>query len=104
MESMSPVESTFFETSTDSFVSHDKKQLQKMEIEKINRQIKKIFNTSITDYWIPAEGFLEKSCLFVKVERQEELMNQYEDFEFNLYLQLEENLDASQFFEMIALL
>ena len=103
---MSSVESTVrssFETST-HFVNNHQEELQKIEIKTINHQIKKIFDTSITDYWIPAEGFLEKCCLFVKVERQEELMNQYEDFEFELYMKLEQQLDHSQFFEMIALM
>jgi hypothetical protein len=87
-----------------SKVKNDIEMLRLLEIEDFNNELQSKFETTIVNTWIPADGFLEKNCLFVSVENQEELINSSEDFETDLYLALEEKINRSNFFDMIALM
>jgi len=87
-----------------STVKNDIEMLRLLEIESFNSELKSKFDTSILNTWIPADRILEKSCLFVRLKNQEELMNSSEDFELDLYLALEEKINQSNFFDMIALI
>jgi hypothetical protein len=96
----------YTQQSTYSFsgIQNDISMLKQIEISKLNDKISSIFHTKIVKYWIPADGLLEKTCLFIKVNNQEELMSATDDFEFDLYLNLKEELNSNIFFNMIALL
>jgi len=87
-----------------STIKNDIEMLRLLEIESFNSELKLKFDTSILNTWIPADEILEKSCLFVSLNNQEELMNSSEDFELDLYLILEEKINQSNFFDMIALI
>ena len=87
-----------------STIKNDIEMLRLLEIESFNSELKSKFDTSILNTWIPADGILEKSCLFVSLNNQEELMNSSKDFELDLYLALEEKINQSNFFDMIALI
>ena len=87
-----------------STIKNDIEMLRLLEIESFSSEFKSKFDTSIVNTWIPADGILEKSCLFVTLDNQEELMNSSEDFELDLYLALEEKINQSNFFDMIALI
>ncbi len=87
-----------------SGIQNDIPMLKQMEISKLNDRISSIFHTKIIEHWIPADGLLEKTCLFIKVNNQEELMSETDDFELDLYLNLKEELNSNNFFNMIALL
>ena len=91
-------------TIDNSNIKNDIEMLKLLEIDELNNILKLIFNTSISETWLPANNILNKSCLFVTVERQEDLMKNYEDFELELYLALEEKINKSNFFDMIALI
>lgn len=85
-------------------LKNDKDMIVKMEIYEIEKVIQKKYNTKVLNYWIPAEGMLEKSCLFVSLEEQNVLLSKYDDFELDLYLSLEEKFKQSQLINMIALM
>lgn len=85
-------------------IQNDIGMLRKLEIASFNETIHAKFETTITQTWIPADTFLEKSCLLVQVKNQEVLMKQYNDFELELYLVLEKKIAKSHFFDMIALM
>ncbi len=85
-------------------LKNDKDMIVKMEIYEIEKAIQKEYNTKVLNYWIPAEGMLEKSCLFVSLEEQNVLLSEYDDFELDLYLLLEEKFKQSQLISMIALM
>jgi hypothetical protein len=87
-----------------SKIQNTVEMLKKLEIASFNETIQSKFETSITQSWIPAETFLEKSCLFVQVDNQTSLMQKYDDFELELYLALKNKVDESHFFDMIALM
>lgn len=87
-----------------SVIQNDIPMLKQLQISKLNDKIASIFHTKIIEHWIPADGFLEKTCLFIKVDNQEELLLQRDDFELDLYLSLKEELNSNIFFNMIALL
>jgi len=91
-------------TIDNSNIKNDIEMLKLLEIDELNNVLKLIFNTSIAKTWLPANNILNKSCLFVTVDRQEDLMKNYEDFELELYLALEEKINKSNFFDMIALI
>jgi len=77
---------------------------KQIELDEVIKEIEAKFKTKVIDSWIPADGLLEKCCLFVRVESQDKLVNNIEDFELKLYVALEEKLEQSRFFNMIALL
>jgi len=87
-----------------SKIQNTVEMLRKLEIASFNEIIHAKFETSITQSWIPADTFLEKSCLLVQVDNQTFLMQKYDDFELELYLALEKKIDGSFFFDMIALM
>ncbi len=88
-----------------SLIQNDIEMLKQLEIARFNEKIYSNFNARIVSHWIPAEGMLDKTCLFVTVDKQEELMaNEGYDFELDLYLTLKEDIDGSNFFDMIALI
>lgn len=91
-------------TVDNSAVKNDIEMLKLLEIDDFDSELKSKFKTSIIQTWIPADGILEKSCLFVALKNQEELMSSSEDFELDLYLALEEKISKSNFFDMIALI
>lgn len=86
------------------FLKNDKEMLKDMEIFEIKKIIKNKYGVKITNIWLPADKILEKICLFITLENQEELVLEYEDFELDLYLTLEDKLKRSQLFNMIALI
>jgi hypothetical protein len=90
-------------TAEDSSIKNDVEMLKWLEIGRFNELILAKYDSTITDFWEPAEGLLEKTCLFIKIEKQEEL-NLQVDLELELYILLEERLNESNFFNMIALL
>jgi len=96
----------FVQQSTYSYsgIQNDIPMLKQMEISKLSDKINSIFHTKIVEHWIPADGLLEKTCLFIKVNNQEELISATDDFELDLYLNLKEELNSNNFFNMIALL
>lgn len=91
-------------TVDNSKIKNDIEMLRLLEIEDFNNELQSKFKTTIVNTWIPADGFLEKNCLFISIENQEELMSSSEDFETDLYLALEEKISRSNFFDMIALM
>jgi len=91
-------------TIDNSKVKNDIEMLKILEIEEFNHELQSKFETTIINTWTPADEILEKSCLFVNVKNEEELISQYEDFELEIYLALEEKISKSQFFDMIALI
>jgi len=92
-------------TSDDSIVKNDVYMLKLLEIAEINKKIKISFDTEIVEHWIPADGLLNKTCLFVRVKEQEKFVSKNDyDFELELYLQIQEEIKNSNFFNMIALL
>lgn len=96
----------FVQQSTYSYsgIQNDIPMLKQMEISKLSDKINSIFHTKIVEHWIPADGLLEKTCLFIKVNNQEELISATDDFELALYLNLKKELNSNIFFNMIALL
>ena len=104
-DSISDYSYTKNSTQGDHSVKNNLSMLRNMEISKLNDKILSIFSHPIVNHWIPADGFLDETCLFVTIENQDMLMSQdgY-DFELDLYVQLEEEIAASKFFNMIALL
>ncbi|MCF6309950.1 MAG: hypothetical protein L3J19_05685 [Sulfurimonas sp.] len=90
-------------THGDSFIQNDVEMLKILEISKINDKIETLYGTSIVEHWIPADGILEKTCLFIRVDNQEQLMTEL-DLELDLYLKLESEISESNFFNMIALI
>lgn len=86
------------------FLKNDKEMLKDIEIFEIKKIIKNKYGVKITNIWLPADKILEKICLFITLENQEELVLEYEDFELDLYLTLEDKLKRSQLFNMIALI
>ncbi len=94
-------------TVDDAIIKNDISMLKLLEIEGINKKIKNIFDTRIVEHWIPADGLLDKTCLFIRVENQEGFISKTDydyDFELDLYLKLQEEINNSNFFNMIALL
>ena len=87
-----------------SNIKNDIEMLRLLEIDELNNELNIKFNTFISKTWLPANNILNKSCLFVTVDKQEELIENYEDFELELYLALEEKINKSSFFDMIALI
>lgn len=76
------------------------------EIDKFKQLISTKFNTRVTETWVPAKDLEEKTCLFIKCDLQNDFSDDFEklsDFELSLYLSLKEELNESQFFNMIAL-
>jgi len=90
-------------TQSDSYIQNDIEMLKILDITNINNKINTLFGTTITEHWIPADGILEETCLFIKVDKQESFM-QNEDFELDLYLAVKDEIDTSSFFNMIALM
>ncbi len=91
-------------TIDNSSIKNNIEMLRLLEIDELNNEIKLKFGTNIIDTWIPADGFLDKCCLFIEVNNQENLVTSSENFELNLYLALEDKLNKSDFFDMIALI
>jgi len=91
-------------TIDNSSIKTNIEMLRLLEIDELNNEIKLKFGTNIIDTWIPADGFLDKCCLFIEVNNQENLVTSSENFELNLYLALEDKLNKSDFFDMIALI
>ena len=91
-------------TIDNSSIKNNIEMLRLLEIDELNNEIKLEFGTNIIDTWIPADGFLDKCCLFIEVNNQENLVTSSENFELNLYLALEDKLNKSDFFDMIALI
>lgn len=91
-------------TVDNSKIKNDIEMLKRLEIAEFNDKLKLIFKTSILKTWLPADTLLEKSCLFVKVENQEKLIHEHNDFELELYLALKSEINKSHFFDMIALI
>ena len=91
-------------TIDNSLLKNDKAMLKDIEIFEIDKIIKNKYKTKITNIWLPAEDKLEKVCLFVTLENQENLVSKYDDFELDLYLTLKDKLKQSQLFNMIALI
>ena len=91
-------------TVDNSTVKNDMEMLKLLEIDDFDNELQSKFKTSIIQTWIPADGILEKSCLFVALKNQEELTSSSKDFELDLYLALEEKISKSNFFDMIALI
>lgn len=90
-------------TQADSFIKNDIEMLKILEISVINNRIETLYGSSIVEYWIPADGILEKTCLFIKIDNQEQLATEL-DLELDLYLKLESEINGSNFFNMIALI
>ena len=64
-----------------------------------------IYGYGIIKFWIPADNLIEKTCLFISLENQDELSsNPDADLELDIYLTLEKEIENSNFFNMIALL
>ncbi len=91
-------------TMDNSNIKNDIEMLRLLEIDELNNELNMKLNTSISKTWLPANNILNKSCLFVTVENQEDLIENYKDFELELYLALEEKINKSSFFDMIALI
>lgn len=88
-----------------SLIQNDIEMLKQLEIARFNEKIHSSFDTYIVSHWIPAEGMLDKTCLFVTVDMQEELLSKAGyDFELELYLTLKEEIEESNFFDMIAII
>lgn len=88
-----------------SLIQNDIEMLKQLEIARFNEKIYSSFNAQIVSHWIPAEGMLDKTCLFVTVDKQEELLaSKGYDFELDLYLTLKADIDESNFFDMIAII
>lgn len=66
------------------------------------------FKHKVIDYWTPAKDCYEhgetKHCLLVRFENQNNLIENYKDFEFELYLKLKDRLEEFNHYEMVALL
>ena len=86
------------------YVAFGEENTKEKELSILLSQIESLFNASIEKYWIPANGLLEKVCLFIKFENQECLEQKYEDLELSLYESLKDFLENSEYFEMVALL
>ena len=77
------------------------------EIERLKTTIQDKMNTNILDTWYVKEDLSPKTCLFVKCELPHDIQNDFDklsDFELKLYLSMQDELEQSEFFEMIALL
>ena len=77
------------------------------EIEKFKQLILDEFDTKVVDVWAPLNNTDEKTCLFVRCDIQDEMGGDFEKlskFELDLYLTLQEALEDSDFFNMIAIL
>jgi len=91
-------------TIDNSSIKNNIEMLRLLEIDELNNEIKLKFGTNIIDTWIPADGFLDKCCLFIEVNNQENLVTSSENFELDLYLALEDKINKIDFFDMIALI
>ena len=96
--------STVQSTMQDSIVKNDVEMLKLIELSNIGNIISNKYGSYMKDTWIPADGKLNKTCLFISLKNQDELKSEYEDLELDLYLTLKEELDKSQFFNMVALI
>lgn len=75
-----------------------------IELSNIIRTVEKKYDTKIVNKWIPADGILNKVCIFVKLENQDKLELQNSNLELDLYRTLKNTLNRSIFFDMIALM
>lgn len=91
-------------TIDNSLLKNDKTMLKDIEIFEIDKIIKNKYGVKIANIWLPADNNLEKICLFVTLENQENLISKFDDFELALYLTLKDKLKQSQLFNMIALI
>ncbi|MBL0702413.1 MAG: hypothetical protein JJV95_00330 [Sulfurospirillum sp.] len=91
-------------TSHDSTLKNDIEMIKQVEISNILNKIEEKYNTKVYNTWIPAEGYLDKLCLFISLENQDYLKLQYDDLELDLFLTVEDNIKQSQLFDMIALM
>lgn len=91
-------------TFDDSTLKNDVEMIKLLEITNMLTVIEKKYNTKIVNTWIPAEGNLDKLCLFVSLENQNDLKLKYDDLELDLFLTLEDTIKQSQFFNMIAIM
>jgi len=91
-------------TFDDSLLKNDIEMIKLLELSNIINTIENRYDTKVIHTWIPAEGSLDKVCLFVSVQDQNDIKLKYEDFELDLFLTLEKDLKQSQLFNMIALM
>ncbi|MBL0686460.1 MAG: hypothetical protein JJV94_01355 [Sulfurospirillum sp.] len=91
-------------TSYDSTLKNDIEVIKQVEILNILNKIEEKYNTKVCNTWMPAEGYLDKLCLFISLENQDYLKLQYDDLELDLFLTVEDDIKQSQLFDMIALM
>lgn len=92
------------EYKTYDYIAFSKENNFEVELNKLLSLIEMEFKYKITNYWIPAKDMLDKVCLFISFENQEELEELYDDLEIVLYENLKDFLNKSENFEMVALL
>lgn len=92
-------------TITDSNIQNDAEMLKLLEISKFSEKLNNIYGYGIINSWIPADNLMEETCLFISLENQDELSSKPDtDLELDIYLNLEKEIENSNFFNMIALL
>lgn len=92
-------------TIADSNIQNNIDMLKLLEISKFSEKLNNIYGYGIINSWIPADNLIEKTCLFISLENQDELSSKPDtDLELDIYLSLEKEIENSNFFNMIALL
>lgn len=95
----------FYSQSTSkSFLKNTLGISKSLEIENIKQVIFSKYNSKVLATWIPADGHFDRVCLFISLENQENLNEQYSNLELEIYKTLKIDIEKSQFFNMIALI
>lgn len=91
-------------TFDDSLLKNDVEMMKTIEMSYLINLVEQKYNTKVVNTWLPADGNLEKLCLFISLENQGELKSKYDDLELDIFLTLEDTIKQSQFFNMIAIM
>lgn len=87
-----------------SFIKNDTIMVKSMDQYFLLKDIEERYNTKVIQSWTPAEGENRKVCLFVKLEKQDELSKKYEKLELDMYLFLREKLMKNKYYDAVALI
>lgn len=80
-------------------------ETKQKEIDNFKEIIFQKFNRQVLNTWIPAEGYFDKCCLFISIEKGDKLsLAKKCKLENQIYLELKAEIEKSSFFNMIALI
>lgn len=96
--------SSSLQSTNNALIKNDVEMLKVLDLEEIKEKIFTEYKVHVNNIWVPADGQIEKTCVFVSLENQDILASENDDFELDLYHKVEGILSKSQFYNMIALM